>query len=122
MAVTRTPDHNKEAIFLSSGLLVQDTTPLLMHLAGGRNILKWISFSPRNKVRSLFALLVWSLVYFVILPHSCSFVHMLEVVAPAQRQQSLRKNRNISSTAGRDLQYALREHFKLSTLAGLEKY
>lgn len=59
------------------------------------------------------ALLVWSLAYFVILPHSCSFLHMLEIVAPAQREQSLRKTRNISGTAGKDLQRALRGHLKL---------
>lgn len=75
--------------------------------------LKLIPFFPRNKVKSSFALLVWSLAYFVIVPHSCSFFHKLEIVAPAQRQQSLRKNRTISSTAGRDLQHGLRECPKL---------
>lgn len=39
-------------------------------------------FFLKNKVKSLFALLVWSLTYFVILLHSCSFLHKLEMVAP----------------------------------------
>lgn len=38
---------------------------------------------------------------------------MLEEVAPAQRQQSLRANRNISSHGGRDLQGDLMGHPKL---------
>ena len=104
MAVTSTPDHHKAAIFPSLRLPVGDTTLLLMHLAGARNISKLVYFFfPRNKVKSLFALLVWSLAYSVLLLHSCSFLHMLETVAPAQRQQTLRANGNISSPAGRGL-------------------
>lgn len=59
MAVTSTPGHNKEAIFLSSGLLVQNTAPLLVHFTGARNIWNGYLFSPRNKVKNLFALLVF---------------------------------------------------------------
>lgn len=33
-------------------------------------------FPPRNKVKRLFAPLVWTLAYFVILLHSCSFLYI----------------------------------------------
>lgn len=77
MAVTSTPGHNKEAIFLSSGLLVQSTAPLLVHFTGARNIWNGYLFFQEIRLRTCLLCL-----FFVILPHSCSFLHKLEMVVP----------------------------------------